>query len=850
MLKPRPTCFSLPMIPAVPIDAGLSPASRWLPRLASCRGALAAGLIAVLLAVPPTASAQFFKDRFGGGGSDSTAITLPADGTCPPADEDSDEGSEGFGFVVRKIEAPKQIILPDVPLFREATLSNPVAGITAPFQSYVRVLRWDEGERRSHLVKIDTARGPKCGWIEREALLPRERTKPIQIKDLPEDVRRRFGKLSDSSTLDAKVLVRNRFDDEDDTMTTGARVYHRFSDPEPYDTLRIFNALSVFDVAEYGGELWYFVGGERDHEDLGTKLQLFGWVRADELIEWSSRISVSPRSGASGLRIYPNIGTAYDGLSWFAETRVQALPKERVVPPYPLLESWHQAGGAALHRIAFPVTACTSDGECISAWESVVTRSESADKVWDAEQIDFLFVIDATESMQPYFKPVTESIRGFLSEIEPYERERLRFSVVVYGDFLDSTGQEFQFARVVPFGSADGDRQMDALLRGDTFFDNVRDVPDAGFAALIKAISKANWRKSAGWKMVIWIGDHPNRGGDLIGNRPAIYTEADVARSIENIGNAVWSAINVRGRYDAAHNELFMAQAGRILELVDGFGLPPKRAYAEGGQSESEADVVRAVRENLSGIHNAAKEVPRIMAMVAASDDLSEKELKMRSVRDTAGAVLARTYVSERLGLSDAAVRHFFSRSQLVREGWVRQNLHDPDWRYWLSVKWDEMDDLVDASELLCETLSDTAPDFNRIQDAMVATLEAVTGDKPHVSGQDDEANIRIYLSKRLHVPVENFSPLLGQSPDAFVRWYVGTPPSDIDNFRIDVCKKSALLRMVLAGRRVDGGVEDIIYDTRLREWSPAEGKARDYEWTWGTEHGIRYYYLPLDYIL
>jgi hypothetical protein len=831
------------MIPAVPIDAGLSPASRWLPRLASCRGALAAGLIAVLLAELPTASAQFFKDRFGGGGSDSTAITLPADGTCPAADEGSDEGSGGFGD--RKIEAPKQIILPDVQLFREATLSNPVAGITAPFQTYVRVLRWDEGGLGSHLVKIDTARGPKCGWIEREALLPRERTKPIQIKDLPEDVRRRFGKLSDASTLDAKVLVRNRFDD-DDFMTTGARVYYRFSDPEPYDTLRIFNALSVFDVAEYGGERWYFVGGERDHEDLGTKLHLFGWVRADELIEWSSRMHVYYAEGKSGLKIYEDNEAARTDGAWFAQQGGDPENKDRNIPRFPLLETLN-VGYTVLHRIVVPAKACTSDGECISARESVVTRSESAGKVWDAEQIDFLFVIDATESMQPYFQPVTASIRGFLSEIEPSERERLRFSVVVYGDFLDSTGQEFQFARVVPFGTADSDSQMDALLRGDTFFDNLRDVPDAGFAALIKAISEANWRKSAGWKMVIWIGDHPNRGGGLLGNRPAIYTEADVARSIEDIGNAVWSAINVRGRYDAAHNELFMAQAGRILELVDGFGLPPRRTYAEGGQSESEADVVRAVRENLSGVLLAAKSVPRIMALLTT--DLDDEQAD-RNAADAASAVAAQRYVSERLGLTDTEVRHFFSRSQLVREGWVRQSLHDPDWRYWLSFKWYELDDLVDASESLCEALSESAPDRNRIQDAMVATLEAVTGDKPHVSGQDDEANIRLYLSKRLHVPVENFSPLLGQSPDAFVRWYVSTSFDDIDNFRIDVCKKSALLRMVKVGRRVDGGPEDIIYDTRLREWRPVEGKVRDYEWTWGTEHGIRYYYVPLDYIL
>jgi hypothetical protein len=820
--------------------------------LARSRAALAAALMAVLLAAPPMTSAQFFTDRFGGGRSDSTAITLPADGTCPAADEGSDEGSEGFGFGA--IEASKQIILPDVQLFREATLSNPVADIKAPFQTYVRVLRWDEGALRSHLVKIDTARGPKCGWLEREALLPRERTKPMQIKELKEEVRRRFGKLSDTSTLDAKVLVRNRFDSEDDATTTGARVYYRFSDPEPYDTLRIFNVLSVFNVAEYGGELWYFVGGERDHEDLGTKLQLFGWVRADELIEWSSLMNLYYAEGKSGLRIYEDNEAARTDGDWFAEQGTAPENRERNIPRFPLLETLKQ-GEASLHRIAFPGKACTSDGECISAEDFALIRTKAADKVWDAEKIDFLFVIDATESMQRYFKLVVQGITEFLKDVNPGDKKNVRFSVVVYGDFMGPRGKEQQFARQIPFGSssADAARDLNFLLKADTFIDNMRDLPEAAFGALSQAIREASWRKSAGWKMVIWIGDHPNRGDGLIGNRPAAYSEADVARALESIGDGVWTAINVRGRYDAPHNALFLTQAARILEQTDGFGLPPKRAYAEGGGSETDADVVRGVRESLHGILSAGKGVPRIMTRVAAGEDISEADLKTSNDLDTASAVLSLKYVRERLDMSDDDIRAFFRHSQLVREGWVRQKGiedKDPNYRYWVSVKWDEMDDLVDAAELLCETLSDTAPDRNRIRDAMVATLEAVTGDKPKVSGQDDEANIRIYLSKRLHVPVENFSPLFAQSIDGFVSSYMSESAAWAEGFRIDVCKKSALLRMAKAGRRVDGGLDDITYDTRLREWSPAEGKARDYEWTWGTEHGIRYYYVPLDYIL
>ena len=825
--------------------------------LARTRGAVVAGLVAALLTAPYPADAQFFKDRFGGGESRKeradTSATLPADGTCPEIESGGSEAREGFAR--RKLEAPKQVILPDVQLFREASLTNPVTGLTVPFQDYLRVLQWDEGPLRSHLVKIDTARGPKCGWIEREALLPRERTKPIQIKDLRADVRRRFGNLSDTSTLDAKVLVRNRFDDDDDAMTTGARVYYRFSDPEPYDTLRIFNVLSVFDYAEYGGELWYFVGGERDHEELGTKLQLFGWVRAKELIEWSSLMNLYYAEGKSGLKIYEDNGAALSDGAWFAEQGTAPENRERNIPRFPLLETLKQRD-KSLHRIAFPGKACTSDGECISAEDFALIRTEAADEVWAAEKIDFLFVIDATESMQRYFKLVVQGIKGFLADIDPGDKNNVRFSIVVYGDFMGPRGTEQQFARQIPFGSssADSAKQLDYLLRTDTFIDNMRDLPEAAFGALSQAIREASWRKSAGWKMVIWIGDHPNRGDGLNGNRPAAYSEADVASALESIRGA-WAAINVRGRYDATYNELFLTQGTRILEQRDGRGLPPRRAYAAGGKSETDADVVQAVRENLHGILKAGKGVPRVMKMLAADEDLSEEDLEMSNDLDTASAVLSLKYVREDLSMSDEDIRRFFKRSQLVREGWVRQDgidrePKDPNYRYWISVKWDEMDDLVAAAELLCETLSDTGPDRNRIQDAMVATLEAVTGDKPHVAAQNDEATISEFLNKRLHVPVENFSPLFEQSIDSFVSTYMSKSADWAESFRIDACKKSALLRMAKAGRRVDLGVDDIIYDKRTREWSPSEGKAYDFEWTWGTEHGIRYYYVPLDYIL
>ncbi|WP_133511100.1 toll/interleukin-1 receptor domain-containing protein [Candidatus Thiosymbion oneisti] len=746
--------------------------------------------------------------------------------------------------------AARQVILPEIQIFADDELTKALSGLSLRFQSEVTVLRWNQGRLNSHLVKFTTERGPRCGWIEKNALLPVDRNQPLPIETLRADGIGGF--TGRGSTLDAKVLIRNRFDkdDPDADTTTGARVYYRYTDAEPYSTLRIFNVLNVFDYAEHHGEVWFFVGGERATADGGVKQYLYGWVRADEVIPWSSLVNVYYMPGKDDIHIYENNSEAERGRDWFAKKGDGVEPPDRNIRRFPLLDTIVQGQPPViLHQIAFPSTACDSSGHCISAQATALKRAELGDELWKAENIDFLFVIDATESMGKYFGPVVKGIRAFLRETDPGDRIKLRFSVVVYGDFLkrSSGGRGFQFARVIPFGSTKNEEQLEYLTRAGSFIDNMSDLPDAAFAALVKAVKEAAWHDTAGWHLVIWIGDHPNRGPGMTGNRPPAYTERDVVAALKKHSKqSVWTAINVRGNYQAPYNDLFMEQAEQILTLTGGWGIPPRRAYDAATRDETLAQITESVKDNLFAILAAGKKIPEVLARVGAGEDLDE------IVPPDAGpsAILEEKYVKERLGMDDQDIRTVFSRGPLWREGWIRQDPQDPDWAYWLSVKPDEMAEIVAAAENLCETLSDTAPDFNRIKDAMMATLRSVTGDVPKLAGRQDETNIRDFLSKRLHVPKEQFSELLAKDIDGFVDWFKHADHGERNGFSERICKKSALLRMAQRGQRVDGGTEDIIFGKRLHVWQAKEGRARKFNWIWGTEHGIHYYYIPLDYVL
>ncbi|WP_133511106.1 hypothetical protein [Candidatus Thiosymbion oneisti] len=801
-----------------------------------------------LVCITADADAQRRPGTIGTKGTDLPP-RIAVDGACPETKSDGTERSFSELEEMMRSSAARQVILPEIRIFADDELTKALSGLSLRFQSEVTVLRWNQGRLDSHLVKFVTERGPRCGWIAQAALLPVDRNQPLPIETLRADGIGGF--TGRGSTLDAKVLIRNRFDkgDPDADTTTGARVYYRYTDAKPYSTLRIFNVLNVFDYAEHGGELWFFVGGERATADGGVKQYLYGWVRADEVIPWSSLVNVYYTPGKDDIRIYENNSEAERGGDWFAKKGDEAEPTDRNIPRFPLLDTLTQGQPAVtVHRIAFPGTACDSKGDCISAQAAALKRAELGDELWKAENIDFLFVIDATESMGKYFGPVVKGIRAFLKEADPGDRIKLRFSVVVYGDFLKrgSGGKGFQFARVIHFGSPNNEKQLDYLTRAKGFTDNMKDLPEAAFAALTKAVKEASWRDTAGWHMVIWIGDHPNRGPGMTGKRRLAYTERDVATALKDSKKGVWTAINVRGNYQAPYNNRFVEQAEQILALTGGWGIPPRRAYDAATRDETPAQIRDSVKDSLFAILAAGKKIPEVLARIGAGEDLDE------IVPPDAGpsAILAKKYVEERLGMDDEDIRAFFKRSQLVREGWVRQVPSDPDFRYWVSVKPDEMAEIVAAAENLCETLSDTAPDFNRIKDAMVATLRSVTGDVPKLVGRQDETNIRLFLSKRLHVPKEQFSELLEKDIDGFVKWFKNADPGERNGFTGQICKKSALLRMAERGQRVDRGTDDIRFNKRLRTWQAKEGRARKFNWIWGTEHGVYYYYIPLDYVL
>lgn len=382
--------------------------------------------------------------------------------------------------------------------------------------------------------------------------MPKERARPLTVAALRQAGLDGFHPQGKGSELDARVLVRNRFARDDQEAGSGAGVYYSYRDAEPYDRLRIFDVLNVYDFARIGPEVWYFVGGERASPGRQVEQMLYGWVKAEEVIPWPSRVSLYYQPGKIGLRIYGNEADALADRNPIAfQDTNRTEPRERNIPRFPLLDSYQPEAGLTLHKIAFPGIACTD----------------------------------------------------------------------------------------------------------------------------------------------------------------------------------------------------------------------PER------------------------------------------------------------------------------------RETCIVEGYVLQPHDDPDFRYWLAIKPPDMNDIVQSSQVFCDTLSDVSPESDKLVKAMMETLKSVVGDVPRISGPEDETNIRLFLHKRLQVPVEQFSELLDKNLDGFVAWYKESPPEKTRVFKETTCRKAALLELARNGVRLKQGQDDLTYDPTTRRWQPKPGTAEEFNWIWGTEHGIHYYYIPLDYV-
>jgi len=744
-------------------------------------------------------------------------------GECPPTNDKcrDSQGNIDENCLRLQFNSNRQIILPNVNLYREPYLNELIHNSQLLFRDEVIVLKEKVGFSRASLVR---ASGLRCGWIREDAILGSN--SPLLVKDI-KGIEGFDDDDNKDNRLNAKVLVRNL---PGEKVSNSVPLYNAAADGrEIVGRLKIFGIYNIYTYRNYQDEIYFLVGGQKVTENMIEPV-LLGWVKAKDVIPWSSAMNLYYAPGKTNISIYGSEGDAKEQVNLIATQGNRHIePEKNNIPRFPVLDHVRKSKNITLYKIAFAGDACISRN-CISAREIAMRRGEFGRGLMNTEHIDILFVIDATKSMNKYFKPVVKAVQLFAKEIAN-NVNKVRFSVVVYGDYKSHqhNQNEIQFQRTVPFSNTNNTIEMKRLVRVSTFGDSLRNYPEAAFAALIKAINEAKWREIAGLRLVIWIGDHPNHNNDVVDTQ-------NVVDALE-AKKAIWSAINVKGKYRESLNNSFISQAETISSQFDNWALPIVKTYQSRFSSDTSA-VQKRVKDKLHELYDTSLQIAKQIIDRTTTSEASP-------IDNLPSAILAKRFIEERLSISEDDMRDTYSRTQLITQGHVRQNNNAPDFTFWLSITAPTFNILRDRTKALCDALQYRS-NYNDIRDAMMGTLEVVTGDRP---GPND--NIGKFLSKRLHVPKENFSELLDKPLNNFVNWYVSldTPQEQKTQFKSNICLKAAMLDQVANNKRVDMN-NDMMFDERQAKWQPKPGaKIENFNWMWGAENGIRYLYIPLEYI-
>jgi hypothetical protein len=824
--------------------------------------------------------------------------SVDAAGTCP-RDEDLARLNPEIDFSARsqalRTGSP---VRSNVPLYRNQSLTG--ARVEKPDSSYDDDLVVMAGARLGTtgpalVRRIGRTGEDVCGWMDVRDL-ERSAT-PLNLVNLPG-----FGGTLDRAQrpnkLIARVVVKNRVDQQTGNPQRAPIFREPFDGPEPTEQLGhvgYFEVLSVFEVRKKNGTCRSLtedgcflrvgssdVGRSRGNAE-GTRTR--GWMLGKDVEVWPSPLALYYKPGAEGIKIHATEPSARTGTPYGdrgAETRVLAFqPQGRYVEPhdinimrFPVIRGslvgaqrtpprpGEQPATPYVYEVVFSGQACLSGGEdCIPEPRIKAEIASITGLQEKVSKIDVLFVVDATESMGPYRRSVVAAIRKQVDDLATSGNASLRHSVVLYGDYNETRDDKLDYY-LLPFSPVN-DRSGIERLASEGFFGTFKDIhkdlPEAPFAALERAISEASWRPDAAQRLIIWIADHGNRppgtyrtngGYTLVENK----TAENVIKAIQNVDkqmklaspsgqgtNTRFVALQVKGASRASNEQWFtkFVTDARTIQTALGeviFQTIPAPANIS---AEAEINALRdAIAAQIGRNVNAATWLREAVERGLGGDTAMLQENLPKSL-------LAREYL-EQLGFSVARLVEIGKHIQIVQRGFVFQSSADGDFRYWLGMRRPEFNNFRESVKELCDSLPYSERE-EAIEDAILKLVKLLTFGEPQ-PGQ----NLRDYLARVLSVPADHISTVLEGTPDQFVR-RLGRP-ADRTAVITKVCRSAKLLNMVGEGQIVDNPAQDIVVATEgpsITQASLRQGVTpRSFDWRWTSPDArAQWFFVPMDYL-
>jgi len=765
--------------------------------------------------------------------------TVQADGACPANLQELLKTYTGGGTIF-------QVAVPNAALYREADLGNAVTAGQLKFGERVGIYVRATGV---NFVKLGDRN--LCGWID--ARVVRDIGTPLQTSQLPGWEHVKPLNPDKIMTVNAKVVVKGQLGKAGEPV----RLYAEPKIGPQIGTLGHLTILEVLEVKTSDGgnkcasmradNCFLLVGGTEEVAGGQPVPSLKGWVEAKDMEVWPTSVAVYWRPDKTDVKVYETQLAARnrDDKKVMASRPDRKLePADKNIARFPVLKAEidkSQNVVRYLYNVLVLGQNCLGTGQCADDIGRVEGESRFA---------DILFVIDATESMDLYLKPVAEAVAN-LAVTMSGARRQVRFEAVVYGDYLSEVGtpDKVQIDRIAPFGSPNNPRALAELVTRPNigFKDPHGDKPEAPFAALTRAINEARWRTEEGaMHFVVWIGDHGNRSAGRhttsLANKGYVdeqVTSANVIAAMKAKKVDGFFALQVRGGAQTGGDEqyfkAFLDDAAGVIRGAMGSRVPLDTYIKRIEDLSAKFDAVQ-VRRNVDA---------QLLKILEFSIGVQE--------RIDAGKTGSESKLTQSLPVAEFSERFLASRNlpadvrqRLIHgaiggdTGWVRQDEDERtgDFEYWIAMTPRGFRSVLRNMADLCIGLEGTRfrDDYNN---TLYQLLGALTGDVP-----PEKETISEFLEKKWSIPRSKFTRVYDEpAGQALSKLYQS--PEEQGKFREYICRKKALLEYAERNQKI--APNDLIYDKVTQNFVPRPGAApKPFRWDWVIDASLRYYFIPI----
>ena len=328
--------------------------------------------------------------------------------------------------------------------------------------------------------------------------------------------------IKDSKTgIPKKAMILSTFEGTTSEVVDDQFVSY-MKDPDfeydSYKKARLFEILFIYkstdDAVLIGSD--YLIG---DGNKIDVLTNIKGWVPIDRVTFWNHKICIEPdwEVGAYNNRLNNDVIPAVfadeisameyskgnsnideDFIIWENELK-EGRRYEGQWRRFPILDhnnSIYQVG--AMGKIQ------SSEGPELSQEQFAAIRSLLEIAEQKARRVNIVFVIDGTESMKPYYKPIYDAINKSVQNLK-YSRNQYRFGAVIYRD-KDKNDDLYE---LLPL-SSDSDDILNFLNNTKTNYkDDNKDFAEAVNYGLWKGLNSCRFEQNES-NFIILVGDAGN----------------------------------------------------------------------------------------------------------------------------------------------------------------------------------------------------------------------------------------------------------------------------------------------------------------------------------------------------